>query len=313
MPRTLLSICILVATLCIIDCQAMIMRNNALMSKMVSHFQDNHVGEPPPKHKEDKPRPEKVMTIMQSVLCKNFPSIPCQVIIEDETLRILIEKSIQQIQYKRLQLEKTTARPGYTLTLFPIVNSEDLSNFLQVRESQYYGKDKKKEVRKRKPKKSFATGHWSKEETSKHSKKQKNDAKKKNVYSGRKMRKFYPHKVKYKDKVDTHPVMESDEKMSLSVEVPDTAAVKKRHRLEYKAEPEDAVWRIDYMKHGEPSLNKLPYGSDNLNAKFSKTGPNVIVDDGLIEQGPRKDVLHPDVYIKKNFIRKNVDNSEGTD
>lgn len=323
MPRVLLALFTTVTLLCMIDSQAMIMRNNALMNKMVSNFQDNHVGEPPPDKADPQHRPEKVLSLMQNVLCRNFPSIPCDVIVQDETLRNLIEKSIQQIQYKRLKIEKTTPKPGRPLTLFPaIVNSEDLSNFLQVhRETKkYFAKDrterkeKKREERKRKPKKNFATGHWSKEVSNKQSKKHKNDAKKKNLYSGRKLRKFYPHKVKYKDKVDTHPVIESDEKMSLSVEVPDLGLNKRTQRLEFKPDPEDPVWRIDYLKHGEPSLTKMGFSSDIMNTKFKKTGPNVIVDDTAgMEQGTRNNVLHPDVYIKKNYVRKNVDNSEGTD
>ncbi|XP_063834106.1 uncharacterized protein LOC135083296 [Ostrinia nubilalis] len=312
--------------------EAMILRNNALMNKMVSHFQkDNYLSLEQKKQKEvdesEAPqKPEKVMSLMQNVLCRNFPTIPCNIITEDETLRKLIEKSIQQIKYKTLTIDKTTAAPGYHLTLFPTINSEDLSNFLQVRTPSHKGFYEKRNVKEevmhktKKQKKATVNNYWSQEKPQKSSKKNKKESKRTTVYNGRKkLRKFYPHKIKYKDKSNKNTRKDfgdySEEKLSMSVEIPDMTMTKRHQHLTYKVEPADPpVWRIDYMKHGEPSLNNmLGYEDNRLKGKLMKAGPSVIVDENVLEQGARKDVMHPDVYIKKNYVRKNpadLNNSE---
>ncbi|XP_037301179.1 uncharacterized protein LOC119188382 [Manduca sexta] len=283
---------------------AKMMRNSALISKMVSHFQgkDNLSIEPA----TENPKPGNVVSIMQNVLCRNFPSIPCSVIVRDEKLNSLIEKSIQQLKYKKMSMGKTTPLPGSHLTLFPVINSEDLSNFLQVSETGYYKERKETESTKRKQKKSVR--NWSRE---KPKKKKKKESKVMSVYNGRKkIRRFYPHKIKYKDK-NVRRDFESDEKLSMSVEVPDNTG----RKISYQTQHDSPVWRIDYMKHGEPSLNMFGYENERLQGKIMKTGPNVIVDENVLEQVARKDVLHPDVYIKKNYVRKKtVDvNSDGID
>lgn len=308
--------------------QAMIMRNNALMNKMVSHFQKgNYVPIEPNKPKdqddnndnndntqmllEHSQKPEKIMNLMQDVLCRNFPSIPCNIITEDETLRKLIEKSIQQIKYKSLHIEKTTAGPAYHLTLFPTINSEDLSNFLQERQTGFFEKRTPKDEKHKSKKQKHNVNSWSQESTQKSKKKKKKDSKRTPIYSGRKkIRKFYPHKIKYKDKSAKNMRNDfgdySEEKLSMSVESPDMTLTKRHQHLSYKVEPVNPpVWRIDYMKHGEPSLtNMLGYEDDRLKGKLVKTGPSVIVDENILEQAARKDVLHNDVYIKKNFAKK---------
>ncbi|XP_031767139.2 uncharacterized protein LOC113509360 [Galleria mellonella] len=266
------------------SCQTMIIRNNALMSKMMSHIssqKDSNQQEP----QHDIQRPERVLSLMQNVLCRNFPLIPCKMIVEDNALRKLIEKSIQQIKYKKLSLEKTTSRPDHLLTLFPTVNSEDLSNFLQKRERGYYGTNQKDfQTHKKKQKKSVPpTVFWLHENPGKTNKKNKKQTKRAYEYTGRKkIRKFYPHKIKYKDKIEKNarsPGDYSDEKLSMSVEVPDMTLTKRHQHLSYKVEPvEPAVWRIDYTKHGEPSVNMLGYDTDQLKGKIMKTGPNVIFD-----------------------------------
>ncbi|CAK1547567.1 unnamed protein product [Leptosia nina] len=244
----------------ILASNAKILRNNALMSKMVSNFhKDNDVST------TELGKSQPVLHRMQNLLCKNFPSIPCELITQDATLRGLIEKSIQQINYKKLRMEKTTMSPRY-LALFPIIDSRDL-NF------------------ERKPKQ----------------RKHKYKHKDRNLYSRKKIRKFYPHKVKYKDK-NVKNFGDSDEKLSMSVEVPDATQQRKHQRVTYKVEGDQPIWRIDYMKHGEPSINMFGY-EDRLKDKIVKSGQDVVMDD--LE---RKDVLHPDVYIKKrNFARKNLD------
>ncbi|RVE42045.1 hypothetical protein evm_013303 [Chilo suppressalis] len=323
MPKcisTLLTVAAIMTSL-LVPCHPMVMRNNVLMNKMVSHFQkEQHSSN---RHKEgdtndaaNEQKPERVLSLMQNVLCRNFPSIPCKMIMEDDTLRKLIEKSINQIKYKSVTTDRTTSAPGY-LTLFPMVNSEDLSNFLQVQDRPYFDKPKEDEEKKK-----SGINHWSQKKQSKKSKKNKKDAKRAPVYNGRKkMRKFYPHKIKYKDKVSKNERKDfrdySEEKLSMSVEVPDMTLTKHHQHLSYKMEPADPpVWRIDYMKHGEPSLNMLGYEDERLKGKIMKTGPNVMVDDNILEKGARKDVLHPDVYIKKNFVRQtsaDFNNSENID
>ncbi|CAH0715136.1 unnamed protein product, partial [Brenthis ino] len=281
--------------------EAKILRNNALMTKMVSNFhRDNDLSE------QDTEKPEPVYIRMQNVLCKNFPTIPCSMITQDKTLKKLIEKSIQQINSKIVLLEKTTPFPSY-LTLFPIVNNEDQSNFDQV--LSRYSREKAKSRNNKK--------HWELvkivEKSHEKRKKLKNKTKRTSVYGRKKLRKFYPHKVKYRDKI-RNPKGDfednSGEKLSMSVEVPDMALTKKHQHFSYKLQPVDPpVWRIDYMKHGEPSLNMFGYENDKYKGKIMKTGPNVVVDN--VVEG-RKDVLHPDVYIKKNLVRKTQD-SDGVD
>jgi hypothetical protein len=306
----------IIAVLCV-NARAMVMRNKALINKMVSHFQkDNYVSLENSNSKRQKDpddsnqqKPEKVLSLMQNVLCRNFPAIPCKIIIADEKLKNLIEKSIQQIKHKSQSIEKTTVPPGY-LTLFPIINSEELSSFLQVRDHNSYYKGTNSDWGTKRKQKKSAPHHWSQEKTQKKTKQSKKETKRTAVFNGRKkIRKFYPHKIKYKDKSNKNSRKDfgdySEEKLSMSVELPDMTLTKHHQHLSYKVEPADPpVWRIDYMKHGEPSLNMLGYEDDRLKGKIIKTGPSVIVDENVLEQGARKDVLHPDVYIKKNFIRK---------
>uniref|UniRef100_A0A2A4JZL2 Uncharacterized protein n=1 Tax=Heliothis virescens TaxID=7102 RepID=A0A2A4JZL2_HELVI len=304
-----------------IQSHAMMMRNDALISKMVSDFQKDNPMAATPRGNDDQPqhtKPKDVMSMMQNVLCRNFPTIPCDMIVEDDTLRNLIERSIQQLKYKKLSMEKTTPLPGSHLTLFPTVNSEDLSNFLQVSENGYFtGKNKPEKSRSRRHRKRLknhrenAETQQTGERESKKKSKSKKDNSKTSLYSGRKkIRKFYPHKYKDKQKARKDFGDYSEEKLSMSVEVPDLmqGPVAPSHkRMNYKVDPADPpVWRIDYMKHGEPSLNVFGYESDRLKEKLIKTGPNVIVSDNILEQASRKDVLHPDVYIKKNYVRKNA-------
>ncbi|XP_038218121.1 uncharacterized protein LOC119836746 [Zerene cesonia] len=239
---------------------AKVMRNNALMTKMVSKF-----------HKEIEPsvediKPESILNRMQTLLCKNFQSVPCEMITQDTALRRLIEQSIQQINYKKHKLEKTTSPTTY-LTLFPILNDDatPVKHKPRVRKSKTKHNYKSKDTR--------------------------------TVFNRKKMRKFYPHKVKYKDKnanVKKDFGDYSEDKLSMSVEVPDMTLTKRHQHLSYKVEPaEPPVWRIDYMKHGEPSLNMFGF-EDRLKDKIIK-GPSVPVAD-VAERN--------DAHVNKNFVRK---------
>ncbi|CAG5006896.1 unnamed protein product [Parnassius apollo] len=280
-------------------CRAKIMRNNALMNKMMSQFHkdnSNNLSMEPAMVQQTQPK--NVITLMQDVLCRNFPTIPCTVIMQDETLRRLIQKSIQQINNRKLSMERTTQAHVYK-TNFPIVNSEDLSNFLEVQNTGYFDNREHKHETKKHKQVNVDKVKWS-QENLKSAKKLKN-IQRTSMYGRKKLRKFYPHKVKYKDKkAKNKPEYKdySDEKLSMSVEIPDMTLTKKHQHYSYKMEPADPpVWRIDYTKHGDPSYNIL--------GSITKTGSNRVVDDKELEKSARKDVMHPDVYIKTNFIRKN--------
>ncbi|XP_013148270.1 PREDICTED: uncharacterized protein LOC106110868 [Papilio polytes] len=306
---------------CALLCRGKILRNNALMNQMMSQFQrdnSNNLSLEPVVVQASQvvqavPGGDggaggaRVLALMQSVLCKNFPSIPCRLITQDRTLSRLIEKSIQQINYKKLSLEKTTQADNRR-TEYPLINSEDLSNFLQVQNTGYFDNGPVKRRRKKQKLKTERV-NWSKEKGKKSSKQNKRTS----VFGRKKLRKFYPHKVKYKDK--THSAQlefrgeysgerggergARGERGSLSLELPAGALAPAQQHYAYKREPAaPAVWRIDYAKHGGPSLNLL--------GSLTKTqgGGGGGGAGGGDEQG-RKDVLHPDVYIKKNFIRKN--------
>lgn len=375
-------------------CHLKILRNNALMNKMVSHFQKdnqhNNLGlnskradrerqpiveiedrswprgrnpveteertetrmesqpEPHDNHKRSEQNPrsdyslpasqpqpssphkrERILSLMKSVLCRNFPTIPCHIIMKDEALNKLIQKSIQQIIFKQFQNSDRSTVSPHSPTVFPIINSEDLSNFLEVSNTGYFEAKKKKEDKKRRKSNIKMQNHWSHEKNSKKKEKikGKQDTKRNDLYNGhKKIRKFYPHKIKYKDKKNgkTDYREYSEEKLSMSVEMPDMKISKKvpqkemKDNMAYKVESEDQpIWRIDYMKHGIPSMNMFGYEDDRLSGKLIKPGPNVILGENGLEQSSviRKEILHPDVYIKKNFARKgsvNV-NSEGMD
>ncbi|KAJ8708513.1 hypothetical protein PYW07_010638 [Mythimna separata] len=313
---------LLFLTFYFIQSHAMMIRNDALISKMVNDFQKDNSMASQQQQQELRPQQEQklqqrqtknVLALMQNVLCKNFPTVPCNMIVQDETLKNLIQRSIQQLKYKKMSLEKTTQMPTqYHLTLFPTFNSEDLSNYLQV-DSSYH----KNKVSKRKK---TAPTNLEVEEHVEPKKRMKMKKETRTVYSGRKkIRKFYPHKMKYKDKMKGRQDFGdySEEKLSMSVEVPDmnmggTLEISrgKGGRMNYKADTDDGtdppVWRIDYMKHGESGLNVFGNEPDRLKEKLVKTGRPVLVSENMLEPGVRKDVLHPDVYIKKNYIRKNA-------
>ncbi|KPJ20506.1 hypothetical protein RR48_02042 [Papilio machaon] len=300
--RTPAALHVLAVLACALLCRGKILRNNALMNKMMSQFQrdnsnnlslepavvqTNQAGQATPADGA------RLLAIMQSVLCRNFPSIPCRLIMQDRTLSHLIEKSIQQINYKKLSLERTTQSVNRR-TEYPLINSEDLSNFLQVQNTGYFDNG---ETKRKKQKLKTERVNWSKEKRKKSSKQNKRTS----MFGRKKLRKFYPHKVKYKDKTySAQPEFRgeySGERGSLSVELPVGALAPVQQHYAYKREPAaPAVWRIDYAKHGGPSLNLL--------GSLTKSQGGGAGAGGGEEQG-RKDVLHPDVYIKKNFIRKN--------
>ncbi|XP_045519929.1 uncharacterized protein LOC123711401 [Pieris brassicae] len=247
--------CIYILISTLVAANAKILRNNALMTKMVSNF---HKDIDTSATYQDKSEP--LMQRMQNLLCHNFRTIPCEMITRDETLRKLIEKSIQQINYKKLRMDKTTQSPRY-LTLFPMSSGDIHEQKIKKQKNKHRNKER-------------------------------------HVLNRKKLRKFYPHKVKYKDKnVNFH---ESEEKLSMSVEhIPDVVQARKRDT--YKMEQDEPFWRIDYMKHEEPSAHMFGY-IDRLKDKIIKSSQTVTVD-----EQEKKDVMRPDVYIRKNkFVRKNI-------
>ncbi|XP_068624164.1 uncharacterized protein [Battus philenor] len=289
-------------------CRAKIMRNNALINKMMSQFQKDNSNtlsaeprEQPPDIPREPPRspprepPSEpfsapppqgdVMSLMQHVLCKNFPSVPCAVIAQDATLRRLIQKSIRQINAKQLSLQRTT-RPYEYKTLFPAINSEDLSNFLQVQNTGYF-EDKQAERGRAQQRASAGA------KSVKNSKLQSN-AQRTSVYGRKKLRKFYPHKLKYKSR-HAEPAFHdySDERLSVSAEPAVEPAVEPPvertggGQYAYRREPaQGGAWRA------RPAARLL--GSLTKSKREQGAG-----------SAQRRDVLHSDVYIKKNYIRKN--------
>lgn len=322
---------LLFLTFYFIQSNAMMIRNDALISKMVSDFQKDNSMAAQQQHEQHDQQHElqdqkhelhdhqqhqkDVLAMMQNVLCRNFPTVPCDMIVKDETLKNLIQRSIQQLKYKKLSMEKTTQSPAiYQLTLFPSINSEDLSNVLQTSSSGYHKKRQDKQNQRSTKRTANINVEINKDREPKHKKLKKEVSR--TLYNGhKKIRKFYPHKIKYKDKMKGRKDFGdySEEKLSMSVEVPEMnigvlEISRKRDRINYKADAddEDPVWRIDYLKHGEPGLNVFGNEPDRLKEKLVKTGPNVIVNDNILEPTPRKDVMHPDVYIKKTYRKNNL-------
>ncbi|VVC92691.1 unnamed protein product [Leptidea sinapis] len=259
-----------------------ILRNNALMSQMVSNFhKDSSNTERDLEPVESKNEP--VLSRMQKLLCKNFKTIPCELITQDSTLRKLIEKSIAQINYRKMKMEKTTQALRY-VTLHPFVK-EEYSNYV----SDDY------------------TKHAIEKVPSRHFKKTKNaNSKHTTVYGRKNIKKFYPHKVKYRDKDIKKRLGDySEDKFSMSEELPDMTLTKKHQHLSYKVEPANPpIWRIDYTKHGEPSYNMFSLGTDRHEDRM-KTEHDAAAKDNILDQARRKDVLHSDIYIKNKYNVKN--------
>lgn len=282
-PSSMRLIVLLVTLLAASLSQAKIMRNNALLSKMMSDYKDKtHQPTSPP---EDQGKPAKILSLMQNVLCRNFPAIPCKLITQDEKLRQLIQESIQEIKYKRDEIAPTEPPRGYEPDAqYTIVNSEDLSNFLQVRNTGYF----EREARPKHARKTATKKVWVKSPGKTH---MHHDFDTPTVYGKKKIRKFYPHKVKYKDK---------HEKRQLRTE--HGQDIKLHSEPSYRAEVGDApVWRIDYTKHGEPRFNLM--GADEPMDSM-KNGRSVIADQNGMDGMPRTDVMHSDVYIKKKYPKK---------
>lgn len=298
----------LIFLLLIAACSGKIMRNNALLSKMMSDYKDKtHPSSP--LTQQDPEKPTKVLSLMQNVLCRNFPTIPCNLIMHDEKLKELIEESIQEIKYKRAEFSTTKKQEElYQDQSFPLINSEDLSNFLQVRNTGYFdAKEANSQKNHGKRSKKPSTKKVWRKSSPKHSH---HDFETQTVYGKKKIRKFYPHKIKYKDKREQHHTKRTEYVAGdgqSATAIPETQD-REVHEASYRGDTGEApVWRIDYTKHGEPRFNLL--GREEQGDSM-KTGSNLIVDKPLGTQ--RKDVLHSDVYIK-SYQRKNVEefNSEG--
>ncbi|XP_023940785.2 uncharacterized protein LOC112047777 [Bicyclus anynana] len=286
---------------------AKMMRNSALITKMVSNFhQNNELSDPIEET-------DSILIRMQIVLCNNFPSIPCKLITEDKTLKKLIEKSIQQISHKKLSLDNTSPSPEVP-NLFPTLNNDDLSKFIQLsgvlNKAEKQKHDKKKRITKLVNRKLNARA-MSKKSHDVHKKIIKKST---SVYNRKKLRKFYPHIVKYGNNNNGNTKgdigVKTPEKFSMSVEVPDMPLTRQHEHFSYKMEPENSpVWRIDYSKHGEPSVNTFDFDGNRVNRKIPKTGSNVIVrvdNDGET----RKNLIYPDFTIKNNFVKSNSVNSD---
>ncbi|XP_061705056.1 uncharacterized protein LOC133516242 [Cydia pomonella] len=243
MKQSLSKLCLLVC-LSIARNYGMMIRNNALMSKMVSDF---HA----PKAKTE--------DIMRNVLCKNFPSIPCKLITKDDALRSLIQKTIRLLNEKQRNLQNGTTTTEQQ-TQFPVVNSDELSQYLAVENTGYFT-DKHKHNKERRidtPK----TG-WPKDVDK--------GAQRRGVPGHKNIKKYFPHKIKYKDRNEISNIAKSREKISNSEEILNLDG-KKYDNFNYKEPINMPMWQIDYTKHGDPKIPNFSEESDQLRGKLVKIG-----------------------------------------
>ncbi|XP_063544996.1 uncharacterized protein LOC134753141 [Cydia strobilella] len=245
LSKLFLLVCLSIARNC-----GMMIRNNALMSKMVSDF---HA---PKAHTVD---------IMRNVLCKNFPTVPCQLITKDDALRNLIQRTIRLLNEKQRNLQNVTTTTEEQ-TKSPVVNSDELSQYLAVENTGYFT-DKHKHNKERRidtPKTA-----WPKDVDE--------GTQRRSVFPSHKtIKKYFPHKIKYKDRNEISEIDNSREKMSNSEEMP-KLDVKNYDHFNYKKPNNMPMWQIDYTKHGDPKIN-FSQESDQLRGKLVKTGPDTLIE-----------------------------------
>lgn len=97
--------------------QTKMLRNKALLSQMINNFQRPKKTHLEPATTTPEPPitrpPDSVISVMQNLLCKNFPDVPCEVIEQDEKLRNLIGLSVREIQ------EQLTETPSVAVSMPP--------------------------------------------------------------------------------------------------------------------------------------------------------------------------------------------------
>ncbi|XP_063633780.1 uncharacterized protein LOC134804597 [Cydia splendana] len=238
LSKLFLLVCLSIARNC-----GMMIRNNALMTKMVSDF---HA---PKAH---------TVKIMRNVLCKHFPTIPCELITKDNALRNLVQLAIRLLNEKQRNLLNVTTSTTTTEepTKFPVVNSDELSQYLAVENTGYFTENNERRINTPKT-------AWSKNVDE--------GAQRKGVFPSRKaIKKYFPHKIKYKDRNEISEIDKSREKMSNSEELP-RLDIEKYDHFNYKKPSNMPMWQIDYTKHGDPKIN-FSQESDQLRGKLVKTG-----------------------------------------
>lgn len=289
----------------LVNTRTMFIRNKALISKMMSNFHRDEDIVPPPvpsvQTTETKGNKKHVIHTMQIVLCRNFPTIPCDMIVKDKKLKNLIQKSIQQLKFKKKKMsESATAVYTSSETHYPSVDSEDLTNILDDSNTDHYKIEKSQGRPSIHSHKHNLISQIDVEEHE--TKKTKTKDPRKTLYNGqmKSFKKFYPHKIKYGDERNFKDY--PDENLSITEEVSELNSGRKRISVNHQQPSASPVWRIDYMKHGGPSLNLFDYEPDSLKTKLMKNTD--ILSRGLMEKSQRKDVLHSDLYIKKKFGRQ---------
>ncbi|XP_063366919.1 uncharacterized protein LOC134655387 [Cydia amplana] len=267
LSKLFLLVCLSIARNC-----GMMIRNNALMSKMVSDFHS------PKAHTID---------IMRNVLCKNFPNLPCELITKDDTLRKLIQRTIRLLNEKQRNLQNVITTTTEEQTKLPVVNSDELSQYLVVENTGYFT-DKNKHNKERHidtPKTAWPKGVDK-------------QAQRMGVFPSHKtIKKYFPHKIKYNDRNEISEIDKSREKMSNSEEIP-KLDVKKYDHFNYKKPSNMPMWQIDYTKHGDPKI-EFSQESDQLRGKLVKTGSDT--ENTIFKH--KTGVLHPNVYIRNSAKR----------
>lgn len=121
--------------------------DNELVSKLTRNYNLNNnlnrISSELEKYQDVSPT-KSVAGLMQTVLCRHFPTIPCKLIMEDKTLRTLIERTVKQIKIKGRSMNIKNVNEGYRKVYDRDygsdgqVNDEDLSNFLAVKHTGFF-------------------------------------------------------------------------------------------------------------------------------------------------------------------------------
>lgn len=227
-----------------------------------------------------------IMALMQRVLCRNFPDVPCDVIARDNKLKSLINLSIKQINSKLASAADviTPENKHYKPSAFPRVDRERINeNYNKINKDKF--KSNVKTI-KRKRKKINSTQRLNK--------KGKKTTKRKLYTGSRKLTKFFPHK-KY---IDKDPMMEPNEKQ-LSTSNENIGGTR---QFVYTVQPKEApLWKMDYTKKGELIFDEELDKSKSRIAKH----PNLATHDIVPDHADGKRLRRPHTAFKNKLKKFN--------